>query len=154
MELFREPLRPEKCRSNMQYRTATISDASTLSRMNLRLIRDEGHHHPMSVAELQVRMEGWLAGEYQAILFEDALSPAGYALFRRDQDTMFLRQFFIQPERRRQGVGRLAMVWLLENIWQDVVRIRLEVLAGNSTAIQFWRSLGFVEYSIKMDWSP
>lgn len=135
----------------MQYRTATISDAPALSRMNFRLIRDEGHHNPKSVDELQVRMEGWLAGEYQAVLLEDAGSPAGYALFRRDQDTTFIRHFFIQPKRRRQGVGRQAMAWLMENVWKDGVRIRLEVLVGNSTAIQFWRSLGFVDYCITMD---
>jgi GNAT superfamily N-acetyltransferase len=152
--LLREPLQPAKCRSNMQYRHATISDSPVLSRMNHRLIRDEGHHNPMSVDELQARMEGWLAGEYQAVLFEDADSPAGYALFRRDGDTTILRQFFIQPERRRQGVGRQAMAWMLESLWADAVRIRLEVLAGNSTAIQFWRSLGFVDYCITMDRRP
>jgi GNAT superfamily N-acetyltransferase len=135
----------------MQYRLATTADAPLLSRMNHRLIRDEGHRNAMSVAELQARMEGWLGGKYEAVLFSDATGPAGYALFRRDEDYIYLRQFFVEPDRRRQGIGRAAMTWLLENAWNEAPRIRLEVLVGNSAGIAFWRSLGFVDYCVTME---
>ena len=62
----------------MQFRRATIADAAVLAEMNAGLIRDERHRNPMSPADLKARMEGWLAGEYQATLFEDDTGPVGY----------------------------------------------------------------------------
>ncbi|HEY2252221.1 MAG TPA: GNAT family N-acetyltransferase [Planctomycetaceae bacterium] len=135
----------------MKYRLATAADAQLLAPMNHQLIQDEGHRNSMSVAELEQRMQAWLAGEYQAVLFEDEQGTAGYALFKRERDWIYLRQFFVLPERRRRGIGKAAMTWLLENVWNDAPRIRLDVLAGNSPGIEFWRSLGFSDYCITME---
>jgi GNAT superfamily N-acetyltransferase len=135
----------------MTYRIATSVDAHLLAPMNFQLIRDEGHRNPMSVAELETRMQGWLAGEYEAVLFEDDQGAAGYSLFKREPDWIYLRQFFVQPNRRRHGIGRAAMTWLLENVWKDAPRIRLEVLVGNSQGIEFWRSMGFGDYCMTME---
>ena len=135
----------------MRYRIATAADAHLLAPMNHRLIRDEGHRNAMSVAELKTRMQAWLAGEYQAVLFEDEQGTAGYALFKRDPDWVYLRQFFVQPERRRCGIGKAALTWLLENVWNDAPRIRLDVLIGNSLGIAFWRSVGFGDYCLTME---
>ncbi len=135
----------------MRYRSATAADVHLLAPMNHQLIRDEGHRNSMSVAELEERMRSWLAGEYQAVLFEDESGTAGYALFKREPYRTYLRQFFVQPERRRRGIGRQAMIWLLENVWNDLPRIRLDVLVGNSSGIAFWRSLGFADYCLTME---
>ncbi len=135
----------------MKYRFTTIHDARVLARMNQQLIRDEGHRNAMSVTELEERMAGWLQGEYQAILFEDREGVAGYALFKRETEWVYLRQFFIQPERRQMGIGRAAMKWLLANAWNNAPRIRLEVLIGNTAGIAFWRSLGFADYCLTME---
>jgi GNAT superfamily N-acetyltransferase len=135
----------------MQYRRAGAEDAPLLARMNHALIRDEGHRNAMSTAELQQRMAGWLEGEYQAVLFEDERDAAGYALFRREPEWVYLRQFFVMPEKRRKGVGTAAVRWLLANAWKESPRIRLDVLVGNATGIQFWRSLGFADYCITME---
>jgi GNAT superfamily N-acetyltransferase len=135
----------------MKYRMATSADAHLLALMNYQLIRDERHRNAMSVAELEQRMQAWLAGEYQAVLFEDELGTAGYALFKREPDWIYLRQFFVQQERRRRGIGKAAMAWLLEHVWNDAPRIRLDVLVGNSQGIEFWRSLGFADYCMAME---
>lgn len=37
------------------------------------LIQDEGHRNRMTVAELEQRMRGWIAGEYRAVIFEAGL---------------------------------------------------------------------------------
>ena len=134
----------------MRYRFATAADANLLAAMNHRLIRDEGHRNTMPVAELETRMRG-LDGEYQAVLFEDEQGTAGYALFKREPDWIYLRQFYVQPERRRSGIGTAAMNWLLGNVWKDAPRIRLDVLVGNSEGIEFWRSLGFADYCVTME---
>lgn len=135
----------------MRYRFATAAEAHLLALMNHRLIRDEGHRNPMSVAELEMRIRAWLECEYQAVLFDDEQGTAGYALFKREPEWIYLRQFFVQPERRRRGIGRTAMAWLLENVWKDAHRIRLDVLVGNSDGIEFWRSLGFADYCLTME---
>jgi GNAT superfamily N-acetyltransferase len=96
-------------------------------------------------------MVDWLAGEYEAILFEDDRGVAGYALFKREPEWVYLRQFYVEPERRRAGIGTDAMQWLLANRWNDAPRVRLEVLVANAAAARFWRSLGFVDYCITME---
>src|SRR5690349_15604870 len=109
----------------MRYRQATASDADQLGEMNHRLIRDEGHRNPMTVPELAARMAGWLAAKYEAVLFEDDASVVGYALFRREPEHLYLRQFYVEPQHRRQGIGRAAIAHLLKHHWQDCARIRV-----------------------------
>jgi hypothetical protein len=54
----------------MRYHLANDLDLPLLAEWNRQLIQDEGHRNPMTVAELQARMQGWLAGEYRAVVFE------------------------------------------------------------------------------------
>jgi GNAT superfamily N-acetyltransferase len=135
----------------MNYRFATADDARVLAELNHQLIQDEGHRNAMSVDELKRRMQAWLEGEYQAVLFEDGEGIAGYALFKRAPEWIYLRQLFVEPSRRREGIGTAAIEWLLANAWSQVPRVRLEVLVGNRAGIKFWRSLGFADYCITME---
>lgn len=135
----------------MHYRQATVTDATLLGEMNHRLIRDEGHRNPMTVPELAARMAEWLAAEYEAVLFEDDAGVAGYALFRREPEHIYLRQFYVEPQRRRQGIGRAAIAHLLKHDWQDRARIRVDVLIGNAAAIAFWKSVGFADYCLTLE---
>jgi hypothetical protein len=98
----------------VDYRRATPADAGRLAALNWQLIRDEGHRNLMSVSQLEGRMTGWLAGEYEAFLFEDSGETLGYVLFRRDPEFVYVRQFFIRAGSRRLGVGRGAVEWLVE----------------------------------------
>jgi GNAT superfamily N-acetyltransferase len=134
----------------MKFRRATIADAPVLADMNWHLIRDEGHRNRMSKTELEARMTQWLEGEYEAFLFEEAEQTVGYALFRRDPEYVYLRQFFIRREDRRRGYGRAAMAWLCQHAWSGV-RVRLEVLVGNAVALSFWRSVGFRDYCLTLE---
>ncbi|MCI0492891.1 MAG: GNAT family N-acetyltransferase [Planctomycetes bacterium] len=135
----------------MNYRFAVPSDAALLAPLNQQLIRDEGHRNAMNLAQLTERMAGWLRGEYQAVVFEESLSPVGFALFRHDPECVLLRQFFVVQERRRQGIGRNALVWLWRNAWPGAPRLRIEVLVANAAGRKFWRSVGFHEYCVTME---
>jgi GNAT superfamily N-acetyltransferase len=135
----------------MDYRFATINDASTLAALNHALIRDEGHRNQMSLAELEIRMAEWLGGEYRAVLFEESGETVGYALFRKDAEHVYLRQFFVIAERRRRGLGRGALGWLRTNAWGGERRIRVDVLVGNARAIDFWRATGFQDYCLTLE---
>ena len=143
------PVDPED--TSMIYRTCTTADAPLLARLNQLLIRDEGHRNRMSEGELEDRMRSWLGGEYEAVLFEEDSKPVGYALFARHPDHVYLRQFYVISERRRQGIGRVAIDWLLANAWNDSRRIRLDVLTSNARGIEFWKAIGFSEYCITME---
>ncbi len=136
----------------MTCRFATPSDAPLLARLNRDLIADEGHRNPMTLAELERRMAGWLdAGGYQAVLFERDGDAVGYALFRREPDHVYLRQFFVRRDHRRQSIGRDALAWLRQHACPDAPRIRIDVLIGNTNAIAFWRAVGFRDYCLSME---
>lgn len=139
----------------LTYRFAALSDAPLLAELNLQLIRDEGHRNPMNLAQLTERMADWLRGDYQAVLIEEAgdskSDVIGYALFRRDPDCVYLRQLFVVPARRRQGVGRAALSWLWQQAWPDASRLRIDVLVGNAAARAFWRHVGFADYCVTME---
>jgi hypothetical protein len=56
----------------MQDRVATAEDCPTLAERSSQLVRDEGHRNPMTPAQLEEHMRGWLtSGEYRAVLFEE-----------------------------------------------------------------------------------
>jgi ribosomal protein S18 acetylase RimI-like enzyme len=135
----------------MECRYATSDDVSVLAQLNQRLIRDEGHRNLMTLPELEQRMSEWLRGEYEAVLFERGGEVLGYALYRRQPDHVYLRQLFVRPEFRRQGVGQAALDWLRSHAWAGAPRIRLDVLVHNVAAIRFWRAVGFQDYCITME---
>jgi GNAT superfamily N-acetyltransferase len=140
----------------MRFRLASVADAEALGALNAQLIRDEGHRNAMTVPELVDRMASWLRGEYEGVLVEEDANDAGgeivgYALFRREPDSVYLRQIFVRAENRRRGFGRSMIEWLMTNAWQSAARVRIEVLVGNATGREFWHALGFRDYCITME---
>ncbi len=136
---------------DVRYRAATSLDASVLAPMNAQLIRDEGHRNSMTMPQLTERMSEWLKTEYRAFLFELEGKTIGYALYRVEPEYIYLRQLFVQPEMRRRGIARRALEWLRHNAWGARPRVRIDVLVGNHSAIEFWRSVGFTDYCVTME---
>lgn len=135
----------------MNARFATLHDAHLLATMNHQLIADERHRIRLTVEELESRMSEWLSHDYKAVIFEHEGCTAAYALYREDDTYVYLRQFFVCRDLRRQGIGRAAIQWLRENAWCDAPRIRLDVLVGNHVALEFWRSVGFCDYCVTLE---
>lgn len=138
----------------LQSRRAGESDIALLGELNHQLIRDEGHRNPMTVAQLQERMRGWLVKDYTAILFENGGRVVAYALYREEPESIYLRQLFVQRDCRRQGYGKQALHILRTEIWPAQKRITLDVLTANSAAIAFYRSLGFSDYCLTLEIQP
>lgn len=126
----------------------SIDDCVTLARFNKQLIEDEGHDNPMSVDELQARMEHFIGSDYTAVSFIEAQKVVGYALVETVSIPVYLRQFFICREHRRKGYGRLAFAELLKYLKTEAIDI--EVLHWNLVGIAFWESLGFEARSLYM----
>ncbi len=137
----------------MEYRFATDNDLDLLAEWNHQLIRDEGHRNPMTVPELRERMRGWL-GEYNAVLFGPAAAPLAYALYREQADKIYLRQLFVRRDRRRQGIGRVAMDILRSQVWPRGKRLTVEVLTANTRAVAFWRAMGYRDYALTLEIMP
>ena len=139
----------------MDFRSAVASDAPLLARINQQLIEDEWGGGGMGLDQLEARMRRWIAeGEYQAVLFEEGGATVAYALVSVDEDSAYIRHFFVLPEHRGGGVGRRALALLLGRIIPPTVRVTLDVLASNRGGHQFWRSVGFADYSIRMERLP
>ena len=140
-------------RAGLVLRFAQEGDIAVLGELNHQLIRDEGHRNPMTVPELEDRMRGWIEScAYRAVILELEGSLAGYALFRLEPEpTVYLRQFFICRDRRRQGIGRRAIALLQSEVWPPGTRVVVDVLVGNKSAIAFWKAVGFVDYSVSLE---
>jgi GNAT superfamily N-acetyltransferase len=135
----------------MKYRVATYEDCPTLAVLNYQLIRDEGHRNPMTIAQLEERMRGWLtSGEYRVVLFEENNEVVAYALFRETEAEVYLRQFFVVPHRRREGIGRRAMGELF-SLWSLDKRWTVSVLVKNVAGVAFWRAMGYTDYELNLE---
>lgn len=138
----------------MHHRFATSEDNPILAELNHQLIQDEGHRNSMTIPELAERMRGWLAADYRATVFEDDSGILAYALYREEQESIYLRQLFVQRHKRRLGIGRQCMKILFSEIWPQDKRITVEVLSQNSAGIGFWRKVGFTDYSLSLEIYP
>lgn len=139
----------------MRWDLANLEDSALLARLNLELIADEGHHNPMNVVQLEARMRAWLSTEYRAVLFRRAEQVVAYALFRSDEwSRIYVRQFFVVREARRQGVGRAAIELFKRQVVPPGVAVVLEVLTTNAVGRAFWAATGFREYCVALKWEP
>jgi len=138
----------------LKYRFCEVEDCVLLAQMNSQLIQDEGHRNRMTLAQLEERMRGWLAGEYKAVVFEQDQKVVAYALFREQPEELYLRQLFVVRDRRRQGIGREAMNILLAEVWPKNKRLTVDVLVGNRAAISFWRAIGYADYCLTLEIPP
>ena len=105
----------------------------------------------MTVPELEARMRNWLATDYRAVLFTREDRVVAYALFRPEGSSAYLRQFFVDREFRRDGIGRQAMQVMLAGILKEFNRVYLEVLSNNPRAYAFWKAVGFQDYAVTME---
>jgi GNAT superfamily N-acetyltransferase len=132
-------------------RAVTADDLAQLASWNRQLIEDEGHDNPMNFDELSARMRGWLATEYQAVVFDEAATPVAYALFRQTPEWIHLRQFFVARDRRRRGIGARAVALLRNTSFPPGKVVLVEAMAWNHAALSFWRAVGFTDRYIGLE---
>jgi GNAT superfamily N-acetyltransferase len=137
----------------LSWRYATEVDVPLLAEWNHQLIRDEGHRNPMTVSQLEERMKQWLTAEYQAVIYSSP-EPVAYALFKREEASIYLRQLFVRRDVRRGGIGRSVFAILRDEIWPPSIRLTVDVLCSNQAAIAFWRSLGYQDYCLTLEIMP
>jgi GNAT superfamily N-acetyltransferase len=137
--------------NSIAHRPATPADCALLAEMNQQLIVDEGHRNRMTLPELEARMRGWLADDYAATIFDRDSHVVGYALWRQEPESVYLRQFFVTRAHRREGIGRQAIQILTDEVWPRGERVRVEVLVENHAGHAFWQAVGFNDYSTTLE---
>jgi len=142
----------------LSLRPAARADLPRLAAMNKQLIEDEGSPNPMSIAQLQARMAEWLiADRYRVETIIADETVIGYIIYsiRKDEyfpdrQMVFVRQFYVAREHRRQGVGKRAFELLADTRFPTNCTISLDVLTSNSNGQRFWASLGFQPYYVNL----
>jgi GNAT superfamily N-acetyltransferase len=99
-------------------------------------------------------MRSSIKGEYRAIVFEAFGEVVAYALYREGPEEVYLRQLFVVPTRRRQGIGRRVVEILRLHVWPQGKRLTVEVLVANTAAVAFWRAVGYVDYALTLEMMP
>jgi len=142
---------------HLRLKSANLDDLELLAEMNKRLIEDEGSSNPMSLLELQERMRGFLAADWLADMIMRNEDIVGYALYRFNphlydagKKNVYLRQYFIKREYRRQGIGLLGLEMLKEQRFGEVETLEIDVLSDNASGREFWTKVGLTPYSINM----
>jgi GNAT superfamily N-acetyltransferase len=135
----------------MDYRLAGPSDLATLVAANERLLADEEHPKRYSEQQLRALWEAWLKEGFRAVLFEESGALVAYALYRLSDDGIYLKQFYVERDQRRSGAGREAFEYLRDEIWAPGIRVYVDSLWHNTAAIDFWREMGFREYSLTLE---
>jgi len=109
--------------------------------LNKQLIEDEGYSNAMTIVQLEVRMRDWLKSEYSCLGMEENGKIISYALWRDDIEYYYVRQLFTCRNFRRRGIAKKLMSHLESKVLTDKP-IRLEVLACNEIAMNFYENLG------------
>jgi GNAT superfamily N-acetyltransferase len=131
-------------------RLADLSDTDNIAVMNKQLIEDEKHENPMTIPQLRERMNGFVTGDYIALLLcaDSQDNIIGYALINKAAQPFYLRQFFICRSERRKGYGKQFFQKILDYLKTDTIDV--EVMVWNEIGKAFWDSLQFKPRSIYM----
>jgi ribosomal protein S18 acetylase RimI-like enzyme len=139
---------------------ATHDDAALLARLNKQLLEDENNRFLPSLDELASRMLDWISGlEWSVDLFWNSHERAvGYIVHGRrfnpaapGGDEMYIRQFAIDRDNRRSGIGRAAISVFLETRCVPGMRVMLDVLETNPAGQAFWADCGFAPHATIME---
>jgi GNAT superfamily N-acetyltransferase len=143
---------------DLRLRRAGDGDLDRLAEMNLGLIRDSGHRSRMGLPALRERFSRFMAEGWSIDLFEDPANAVGFAGWREEETQadpsgrhVFLRQFYVVPERRGVGAAQACFDLLARERWSPGQRVTLEVLEANPRGRAFWDALGFKPYSVTLE---
>lgn len=134
----------------MQLQKCSMKDVAKLAQLNKQLIEDEKSNNAMNISELEGRMKEFLETDYDAYFFIEDNQIIGYALIRKKDDPVYLRQFLIDRKYRKHHYGTQAFQMLLKHL--DLKEIDLEVLPWNQSGLDFWKHCGFRETCIAMSY--
>jgi GNAT superfamily N-acetyltransferase len=137
-------------------RRATHNDVPMLARWEAQLAKEEDDGATQTLAEREARLRDWMAsGQCIVHVFERAQVSHGCVTWgSHGPREVFVREFFVEPSARRQGVGRAGVALMRAHVWPRDARVSLRVQIGNASALAFWRACGFSDYSVTLEQLP
>mgnify|MGYP000846921011 FL=1 len=93
-------------------------------------------------------------GQTLLTVVRDSADAVGYLWYKADPllKSVYVNDFYIFPQYRNQGLGRLALAQLEHNLRdQGYQQIKLRVAAGNKTAQHVYAASGFNVTGINMN---
>ena len=120
----------------IEFRAATIEDLDVLT-----AIEQACFHDPWS--DLMLREELSVPDSVYMLMLVDGV-VVGYYSYMHVIDEAHIMNVAILPPYQGQGLGKIMMRHLLDNVPTDTVGITLEVRDGNKRAIALYEGCGFV----------
>ena len=142
--------------SGVIFRSAVLVDEQILLRMMRNLAEQEPGAYFFDEPVVREVLRKFLASPElgEAWVFFDRGIPVGYVVltfgysFEYHGRDSFLDELYIEPQYRRQGIGRRAMEFLEERARElGVNAIHLEVDQGNDPATELYRRAGYDDHS-------
>jgi ribosomal protein S18 acetylase RimI-like enzyme len=142
--------------SGVIFRPAGQDDEQTLLLMMRNLAEQEpgAYYFDETVARDALRKFLGSPEMGRAWVFFEAETPAGYIVltfgysFEYHGRDSFIDELYIEPQYRRQGIGRRAMQFVEERARElGVNAIHLEVDHGNDPAAELYRRAGYDDHS-------
>jgi ribosomal protein S18 acetylase RimI-like enzyme len=142
--------------SGVIFRPAVEGDEQALLRMMRNLAEQEPGPYYFDEPVVRDALRKFLASPElgQAWVFFDAETPIGYIVltfgysFEFHGRDSFIDELYIEPQYRRQGIGRRAMQFVEERARElGVNAIHLEVDQGNDPAAALYRLAGYDDHS-------
>jgi ribosomal protein S18 acetylase RimI-like enzyme len=134
------PIRGEVSGTDFTFRTASVSDASTITR----LLAAAFGHAPNDLAE------GLATDQSSTLVIEVNGSAVGTIRTTHDGDRAGIYGFAIDPAWQGRGIGRTALRKVCELLQRDGAQhIGLEVATENERALGLYTSLGFTPVTIE-----
>lgn len=133
----------------MVLKKALMANCTELVEMNTQLVIDEQYDVVLPPEKMSERMKDFIQGSvYDCYLMVHENSHCGYCLVDKTKTPLYLRHLFVKKEHRRKGYGKLCITMLMEMYKTDTLEI--EVMAWNTPAIEFYKSIGFTPRFIGM----
>lgn len=73
-------------------------------------------------------------------------------IFRSPVRKGYISDLYVKPEMRKQGIGRALMNEAVKIMKEYFDKIQLQVYSGNENAIKLYRSMGFKDFSLIMEY--
>jgi ribosomal protein S18 acetylase RimI-like enzyme len=142
--------------SGISFRPAAAEDELTLLRMMRNLAEQEPGAYFFDEPAVREVLRMFLANPElgQAWVFFDGETPAGYIIltfgysFEYHGRDSFIDELYIEPQYRRQGIGKRALQFVEERARElGVNAIHLEVDHGNEPAAELYRRTGYDDHA-------
>jgi ribosomal protein S18 acetylase RimI-like enzyme len=142
--------------SGVIFRPAVLEDEQTLLRMMRTLAEQEPGAYFFDETVVREVLRKFLASPHlgQAWVFSKGETLVGYIVltfgysFEYHGRDSFIDELYVEPQFRRQGIGKRAMQFVEERARElGVNAIHLEVDQGNEPAAELYRRAGYDDHS-------